>query len=90
MLKKQKHKRTQSKLTEIPDHPIGVSGSGQPNTLLNLKSNQPNIDESYLYAKDLYEAKYPLLINKRETVGLNNSNNPKNFFEYSSDINDIY
>ena len=28
------------------------------NVLLNLINNQPEIDKKYLYAKDLYEAKY--------------------------------
>ena len=42
----------------IPDHPyriliIGGSGSGKTNTLLNLLSNQPDIDKIYLYAKDV-------------------------------------
>ena len=37
---------------------IGTSGSGKTNALLNLINNQPDIDKMYLYAKDLYEAKY--------------------------------
>ena len=37
---------------------LGISGSGKPNTLLNLISNQPDIDKIYLYAKDPYEVKY--------------------------------
>ena len=42
----------------IPDHPyriliIGRSGSGKTNALLNLLSNQPDIDKIYLYAKDV-------------------------------------
>ena len=42
----------------IPDHPyrisiIGGSRSGKTNTLLNLLSNQPDIDKIYLYAKDV-------------------------------------
>ena len=49
---------------------IGGSGSGKTNALLNLRNNQPDIDKIYLYAKDLYEAKYKLLINKRERIGL--------------------
>ena len=42
---------------------IGGSGSGKTNVLLNLIENQPDIDKIYLYAKDLYEAKYQYLIN---------------------------
>ena len=37
---------------------IGSSESGKTNALLNLINNQPDIDKMYLYAKDLYEAKY--------------------------------
>ena len=33
---------------------------------------------------------YQLLINKRESVGLKNCNKPKDFIEYSSDINGSY
>ena len=55
---------------QIPDHPyriliIGCSGSGKTNALLNLISQQLGIDKNYLYAKDLYESKYLLLITKR-------------------------
>ena len=54
----------------IPDHPyriliVGGSGSEKTNVLLNLIEKQPVIDKIYLYAKDLYEAKYQYLINKR-------------------------
>ena len=64
-----------SKWPYIPDHPyriliVGGSGSGKTNALLNLISNQPDIDKIYLYAKVPYEAKYQYLINKREKVGL--------------------
>ena len=53
----------------IPDHPyriliLGGSRSRKTNVLLNVIENQPDIDEIYLYAKDLYEAKYQNLINK--------------------------
>ena len=43
-----------------------------------------------LYAKDPYEAKYQLLINKRENAGLKYLNDSKAFIEYSNDIDDIY
>ena len=44
---------------QIPDNPykvliIGGSGSGKTNALLNLMSQQLDIDKIYLYAKDLY------------------------------------
>ena len=44
----------------------------------------------YLYAKDLYEAKYQLLINKCEIVGFKLYNDSKAFMEYSVDMDDIY
>ena len=62
-----------SKWPYIPDHPYrilkkGGSGSGKTNALLNLINNQLPIDKIYLYAKDPYEAKYQLFINKREST----------------------
>ena len=45
-------------------------GTGKTNSLLNIINNQPDTDKIYLYTKDLYEAKYQYLINKREKVGL--------------------
>ena len=56
----------------ITDHPYRIliiegSGSGKTSALLN---KQPDIDIIYLYAKDPYEAKYLILIDKRENVGL--------------------
>ena len=45
---------------------MGGSGSGKTNALLNVISNEPDIDEIYLYAKDLYEARYQSLINKKK------------------------
>ena len=60
------------------------------NTLLNLINNQPDIDKIYLYAKDPYEAKYQLLIKKREIAGLNHFNDAKVFIEYLNDIQDVY
>ena len=41
-------------------------------------------------AKDLYEAKYRYLINKRESLVINHFNDPKAFIEYSNDIRDVY
>ena len=36
----------------------------------------------YLFAKDTYEAKYQLLINKRESTGWKYLNDSKAFIEY--------
>ena len=66
------------------------SGSGKTNLLLNLLENQPDIDKIYLQAKDLYELKYQCLINKREGVGINHFNDPKDFIEHSIDMHDAY
>ena len=79
----------------IPDRPyriliIGGSGSGKTNVLWKIIENQLDIDKIYLYAKDLYEAKYQYLINKRESVLMNNFNDPKAFIEYSNDMHNVY
>ena len=52
--------------------------------MLNLISHESNIEKIYLYAKDPYQAKYQLLINKRESTGL------KAFIEYSNDMDNNY
>ena len=75
----------------VPDHPyriliIGASGSGKTNALLNLINNQPDIDNIYLH---ISICKY-IIINKRESIGLKRFNDPKAFFEYSNDMQDVY
>ena len=55
--------------------------------MFNLISYQPEIDKIYLYAKNPYDAKYQLLINKRESTGLKHLNDPKAFIEYSNNMN---
>ena len=69
---------------------IGVSGFGKSNSLFNLKSHPPDIDKIYLPAKDPQETKNQLLVNKRESIGLNHFNDPKAFIEYSNNMDDIY
>ena len=49
-----------------------------------------DINKIDLYAKDPYEAKCQLLINKRKRGGLKNFNDPKAFIEYSNDMDEIY
>ena len=56
----------------------------------DIVSRQRNIDKIYSYAKDPYEPKYQLLINKREGLGLKHCNDLKAFIEYSNTIDDIY
>ena len=58
-----------------PDYPyriliLGGSGPGKTNSLLILINHKSYIDKIYLYAKDPYEAKYQLLIQKHESVGI--------------------
>ena len=84
-----------SKWSYIPDHSyrvliIGCSGSGKTNTLLNVTNNQIDNDKIYLYVNDAYEAKYQLLINKRENTGLKYFNDSKAFIEYLNDMDNIY
>ena len=50
---------------------IDPSGSGKTNYLLDLIQKDNNIiDKIYLYAKDLEEPKYQLLIKNREQAGI--------------------
>ena len=72
---------------------IGPSGSGKTSVLLNLIQKQNNdspIDKIYLYAKDLSESKYLLLIKKCEDAGIKNLNDPSAFIEYSNAMDDVY
>ena len=64
---------------------IGPSRSGKTNALLNLIQKQDTynlIDNIYLYAKDLSEPKYQLLIKKREDAVIKNLNDLSAFMEY--------
>ena len=70
---------------------IGPSGSGRTNYLLNSVQKDNNIiDKIYLYAKDLEEPKYQLLIKKREQAGIKNLKDTNAFIEYSNNMDDIY
>ena len=58
---------------QIPDQPYKIlisrcSGSGETNLLFNLMSHHHDLDKTYLYAKDPYEAKYQPLINSPEST----------------------
>ena len=82
-------------MLQIPDHPyriliIGGSGTGKTNSLFHLISQQQDIDEIYLYAKDPHEAKYQFLIKKRESTSLKHLNDLKPSTEYSTDMDGIY
>ena len=43
-----------------------------------------------MYAKDLSEPKYQVLIEKREDAGMKNYNDPTAFIEYSNTMDDVY
>ena len=58
--------------------------------MLSLINNEQDIVETYLYAKDPYEEKYQLVINKRENTCLKYFNDLKAFIEYSNDMDDIH
>ena len=69
---------------------IGPSGSGKTNySLTSIHKDNNIIDKIYLYAKDLEEPKYKLLIDKREKAGINFNDDPTAFIEYSSSVDDI-
>ena len=69
---------------------VGGSESGKINALLGLINHEPDIFKIYLYANDPFEAKYRLLINKRESTDLKYLNDSKTFIEYSNDMDDIF
>ena len=48
------------------------------------------MDKIYLYAKDLNEAKYQFLTEKREDAEIKYLNDPKAFIEYSNTMDDAY
>ena len=59
---------------EIPNQPYRIlivrdSGFRKKKCIAFLINHEPNIDKINLYAKDLFEEKYQLLINKRESAG---------------------
>ena len=88
------NKKHNKKWPFIPDHPyriliIGGSGSGKPNTLLNLITQQSDIDKIYLYVKDFSEIKYEFLIKKHQDPGIKH-NFSKAFIECSNTIDDVY
>ena len=71
---------------------IRGSGSGKTNSLFNRIREQDSnklIDKIYLYAKDLHEPKFLLLIKKREETGVY-LYDPKAFIEYSNTMNYVY
>ena len=89
------NKKHNEKWSYIPDHPYRIliidgSGSGKTNALINLITEQKDIDKIYLYARDLSEPKYEYLIKKREDVGIKHVNNLNVFIECSNTMDDVY
>ena len=89
------NKEHNEKWRYVPDHPyriliIGGSRSRKTNTLLNLVYEQKDIDNIYLYAKDLSELKYEYLIKNREIAGIKHLNDPNAFIECSNTMDDVY
>ena len=58
--------------------------------MLNLINEQGDIDKIYLYAKDLREPKYELLIKNHENAGIKHLNDSKAFIECSNTMDDVY
>ena len=89
------NKKYNEKWPYIPDHPyriliISGSGSGKTNTLLNLINEQNYIDKNFLYARDLNEPKYNILIKKCKDAGIKHLNDPNAFIECSNTMDDVY
>ena len=66
------------------------SGSEKTNTLLNLVIEQHDIDKIYLYARDLNESRYKILIKKREDAGMKHLNDPNAFIECLNMMDYVY
>ena len=91
----EKNKKHNKNRPYIPDHPYRIliidgSGSGKTNALLNLINEQNDIDKIYLYARDLNEPKYKILIKKRKDAGIKHLNDPNAFIECSNTMDDVY
>ena len=56
------------------------------NALVNLINYEPDIDKTYLYAKDLCKAKYRFLIKKSEDIQTKHLNGSKALIEYSNNM----
>ena len=69
---------------------FGGSGLGKTNTLRTLINEQNDIDNFFLYARDLNEPKYNILIKKGKDAGIKHLNDPKAFIECSNMMDDVY
>ena len=89
------NKEHNEKWLYIPDHLyriliIGGSGSGKTNTLLHLVNEQGDIDKIYLYAKDLSESTYELLIKNRKIARIKHLNDSSAFINGSNAMDNVY
>ena len=78
-----------------PDHQyriliIGGSGPEKTSILLNLINEQNDVDNIYLYARDLSEPKHKILIKKPKDTGIKHLNDPNAFIECSNTMDDVY
>ena len=69
---------------------IGGSRSGKTNALIDLINEQNDIDNIYLYARDLSKSKYEYLIKKLGDVGIKHVNDPNAFIEFSNAMDNLY
>ena len=60
------------------------------NKHINLINEQNDIDKIYLYARDLNEPKYEILIKKRKDAGIKHLNDPNALIECSNTMDDVY
>ena len=89
------NKKHNEKWPYIPDDPyriliVGGSGSGKTNTLLSLINVQNDIDKICLYARDLNETKYKILIKKLKDAGIKHLNDPNAFIKCSNTMYDVH
>ena len=79
----------------ILDHPyriiiISGSGSGKTSALSNLINEQNDIDNIYLYVRELSEPECEYLIKKRKDAGIKHVSNPNAFIKRSNTMDDVY
>ena len=58
--------------------------------MLNLISEQNDIDKIYLFEKDLSESKYEYLMKNRDNVTIKHLNDSDAFIECSNTMDDVY
>ena len=89
----EKNKERNKKWPYIPDHPYRIliidgSRSGKTSALLNLISQQDDIDKIYLYAKDLSKPNYQFLIKRCEDA--ETKHDPNTFTECWNTMDGVY